>query len=406
MPRRYGLVAVVLAVGTVAAVLPSPARTAEPRVYTEGVHGRAELKYRNGLPVLRVAGTPEEIGEQVAALTAEPMKRLLEYPRQSFRKLAGEAAWPRLIVLSNSMLPQFPGDYRRELDAIVGHSGVDHDLAVAGNTLPDIMKIGGCSTLIVQPDRSARGGPLFGRNLDYPTLGYLQKYSLVIIYRPTGKHALASVGFPGLVGCISGINDAGLAVASLVVETTKDGSPRFDPKGVPYTLGFRRLLEECTTVDEAEKLLRSMRRTTMNNLAVCDRQGGAVFEITPKNVVVRRAEGGLCACTNHFRTPELTTCSVDELAACTNCRRYACLVGKAGVDPGKAAVNPQPKFDLPEIARRLHAANQGDYTLQTMIFEPVALKLHLAIGITPSSALPLKELDLAPLLASDGGAAR
>jgi len=39
-----------------------------------------------------------------------------------------------------------------------------------------------------------------------------------------------------------------------------------------------------------------------------------------------------------------------------------------------------------------------DHTLQTMIFEPATLKLHLAIGACPSSAEPLKTLDLAPLL--------
>ncbi len=46
----------------------------------------------------------------------------------------------------------------------------------------------------------------------------------------------------------------------------------------------------------------------------------------------------------------------------------------------------------------MHAANQGADTFQTMIFEPAALKLHLAIGSCPSSALPLEELDLKPLL--------
>ena len=50
-------------------------------------------------------------------------------------------------------------------------SGVDRDLLIVGNTMFDVKKIGGCSTLIVEPDRSATGGPLFGRNLDFPTLG-------------------------------------------------------------------------------------------------------------------------------------------------------------------------------------------------------------------------------------------
>ena len=33
-----------------------------------------------------------------------------------------------------------------------------------------------------------------------------------------------------------------------------------------------------------------------------------------------------------------------------------------------------------------------------MIFEPATLKLHLAFGKCPSSQLPMKDLDLGPLL--------
>ena len=65
------------------------------------------------------------------------------------------------------------------------------------------------------------------------------------------------------------------------------------------------MLEECTTVAEAEKLLRDMKRTTMLNLAVCDRDGGAIFEMTPKNLVVRPPEADICTCTNHFCSREL-----------------------------------------------------------------------------------------------------
>jgi hypothetical protein len=56
------------------------------------------------------------------------------------------------------------------------------------------------------------------------------------------------------------------------------------------------------------------------------------------------------------------------------------------------------KLDLRDVSARMHAANQGADTFQTMIFEPAALKLHLAIGKCPTSALPLIELDLKPLL--------
>jgi hypothetical protein len=49
------------------------------------------------------------------------------------------------------------------------------------------------------------------------------------------------------------------------------------------------------------------------------------------------------------------------------------------------------------MAEKMDAVNQGPLTIQTMIFEPDSLRLHLAIGSCPSSKLPLKELDLAPL---------
>jgi predicted choloylglycine hydrolase len=287
---------------------------------------------------------------------------------------------PLMVKTGNAMVAQFPADYRKELEVAAKAAGINRDLLVLGNTMFDIKKMAGCSTLIINPERSATGAPLLGRNLDFPTLGYLHKYSLVIVCRPKGKHAFAAVSFPGLIGVLSGMNDAGLALATLEVYSTRDGSANFNSKGVPYALCYRKILEECTTVAQAEKLLRSMKRTTLMNLAVCDKKGGAVFEITPKSVVVRRPEKGICPCTNHFRTRGLATNM--------RCERYAALEKCAEMK----------KVDLATIAKKLDAANQDKMTLQTMIFEPGSLTLHLAIGKCPTSKLPLKKLDLGPLL--------
>src|SRR5712692_358610 len=240
---------------------------------------------------------------------------------------------------------------------------------------------------MVQPERSATSGPLFGRNLDFTPFGRVYEYSFVTLYRQPGKHAFASIGFPGLFGCASGINERGLAVAWLDVSSVRDGSPTFDPTGTPLVCCFRRVLEEWATVAEAEKLIRSLRRTRSANLAVCDRKGAAVLEITPKNVIVRPGTDGICSCTNHFRSK--------LLAEDLKCPRYLALERSRSL----------AKLDLADVAKHLHAANQGRATMQTMIFEPAALKLHLAFGKGPSSALPLKTLDLAPLFKSNGSQA-
>lgn len=352
--------------------------------YTAGQEGKGELRFINGIPVLTVAGTPEEMGTQLAALTRKPMRRMFAYPRRYLDRYGVASAWPAVIRLGKRMIREAPDNHRREMQAIAQAAGIDWDTMIAGNTMPDIKKIGGCSTLIIEPERSATGQVLFGRNLDYPTLGLLNHYSLVTAYRPEGKHAFASIGFPGFVGCLSGMNDAGLALAVLEIGASKDGSPRFT-NGTPYAMCFRRLLEECATVSEAETLLRSLKRTTWVSLAIADRERGAVFEITPKSVVVRSAENGICPCTNHFRS--------HELGKPTGCGRYAVL----------ARSQSMKQLDLAAVRKLLHGANQGDFTFQTMIFEPASLRLHLAIGDCPTSALEPRLLELGPLFRGDAG---
>ena len=240
--------------------------------------------------------------------------------------------------------------------------------------------------------RSATGGVLFGRNLDYPSLGYLHEYTLVTVYRPTGKHAFVSVGFPGLVGVLSGMNDAGLCVAVLEVYDAKAGEPHFNAKGIPYALCHRRLLEECTTIAEAKKLLESMPRTTILNLAVADRTGTAAFEVTPKRVVLRPSVRGVCTCTNHFCSDALKPTKPADL---DDSNERLAILDKAR--------DAKSKLGVEDLHRYLHAVSQGDQTLQTMIFDPVNLRLHLAFGKRPSSAGTLRDLDLAPLFR---GAAR
>ena len=349
--------------------------------YEAAEHEKGRLQYVDGLPVLELEGSPAEMGRQAAALTSDAAKQLISYPKKLATARAGGRGWARLEKTGRPLLANFPAHHKEELEAFARQAGIDAGEMAAANVMVDVYRVFGCSSLLVEPHRSATGGMLFGRNLDFYSLGIIHKYTVVTIYRPTGKHAFASVGFPGLVGCLSGMNDAGLALAVHEVFTTRDGSPMLDKRGTPYALCFRRILEECTTIEEAEKLLKGMKRTTLLNLAICDRQHAGVLEITPKNVVLRRSEDGICACTNHFRTDTLTSHILQ-------CRRYKTLREMGGND----------KLDVSFVAEKLHAVNQGQLTLQTMIFEPQSLKLHLAIGSRPASQARLKEVDLSKLL--------
>ncbi len=362
-----------------------PVRGAAPAVsfpYCPGRCGPAELKFVEGVPVLFVEGSPAEIGRQSAALVGGQARQLVDYPRKLLAELGLGQRFPTVLAAAKRLGANIPPGHLAELEAFARTAGLDRDGLVGANTMLDVYRGGlGCSSLLVEAGRSKTGGPLFGRNLDFFSLGFLQKYSLVIVCRPQGKRAFCSVGFPGMAGCLSGMNEAGLALAVHEVLLAGNGAPLFDGRGVPYAFLLRRVLEECSTVDEAERLVRASRRTTLFNLAVCDRRRAAVLEVTPRTLAVRRPERGVLVCTNHFRSAELRTLLRFSW-------RYLALWESRELE----------RLDVCDVARKLHEVNQGPMTLQSMVFEPGAMRLHVAIGASPASALPLRTLDLKALL--------
>jgi hypothetical protein len=365
---------------------PALLQGAEPFRFPEKKHGTGELRYLNKVPVLTVSGSPEQIGEAVGVLAVKPAPKVLDYPRGVLEYFSAGLLWNLILSKGRDMVGHFPADYRTELEAMTKASGAPRDKLVAGNTLFDIKKIVLCSALMLEGERTATGGPLLGRNLDYPSLDYIHQYSLVTVYRPTGKRAFVSIGFPGLVGCLSGMNDAGLSVAVLEVLAARKGETRFDQKGIPYALCFRTLLEECATIEEAQKKLEKMPRTTILNMVVADRKTVGTFEVTPNTVVFRPAKKGVCACTNHFCTevrPE------KKVNIANSYDRFDSLERIRG---------QKEQVTIEDVHQKLHAVNLGDLTLQTMIFEPATLKLHVAFGDAPASRLPLRTLDLKPLM--------
>lgn len=380
MPHRFNAVALVIVFSGFSGAV--RAADAPPQRYPEAKHGKGELKYVNGIPVLVVEGTPEEIGEQFGTLAIKPAKKPLIDHVDSYMKKSGfGSVYPVMLQVSGLLLPVFPENNQAELKAAAKASGVERNLLILTNAMPDLEKLGGCSTMIVEPQRSKTGAPLFGRILDWPPHEELPEFTLVTVFKSPKKHACATVTFPVVLGAISGMNDAGLSLAINEIFASKDNSPKSDLKGIPMLMLFRKLLEECTTVAEVEKLLKDSRRTTYFCLTVCDKNGGCVFEVTPKNVVARKAVENVCCCTNHFRS--------DELSVGKTCRRYSILE--------KIQKNTD-KLGVGEIADELHKVNQGEYTVHSMVFEPAEKRLHLAYGGGKSATeKKLVKLELGPI---------
>jgi len=353
-----------------------------PFRFTEGTHGAGSLKYVGDVPVFTLQGTPEQIGEQVAVLGKEALPLMLETPKRIIQQfgLNYDLIRPLATGAAMSMISHSPERYRTEMDAIAKNTSADASLLYIANSLTELRRIGGCSAFMVTPDRSATGEMMFGRNFDFPTFGILDRFSCVSIVKPEGKHAFASIAVPAFSGVVSGMNDAGLALATLDVYASRDGSKMFDMQGAPLALTYRQILEECTTVDEAQALLEKTPRTTWMNLACCDKNKAVVFELTPKVVGVRNPDRDILRCTNHFVLP--------DLGVGIRCERFKAFGQLIDFKAGE-------KFTLEEVHRCMHAVHQNELTFQTMVFEPKAMKVHVAFGPGPCTQKPLQVIDLA-----------
>lgn len=376
MPRGLRAIEALRAALTVVAAAAAMEATAAERAYVEATHGPASLKYHGDMPVLSVVGSPAAIGEQMGALAKPALERLQGQADAIVDAWGVRVVWPLMLKTANLAVKRFPPDHLAEIEAMSAAAGVERELFIAGHVMPDVLRMRGCSDIVVEPARSATGRLIFGRNTDTPPLADFNRYWLAVIFRPQGKHAFVSLGMPGMVGASAAMNDAGLCLGQNSIYAAADESPAFDPSGSPTILNTRRILEECATVDEAEELVREMKWCAATLICVADREQGRVFEITPRTVRTRDAQAGFCAATNELRT--------DDLCVTRDCWRMSRL---AELTAAGREISPDGVADL------LDRVNQGEYTATSAIFEPASLRAHVVAGPGPVTRLPRTILD-------------
>ncbi|MBI5368894.1 MAG: hypothetical protein HZA54_17800 [Planctomycetes bacterium] len=330
----------------------------------------ADVAVVSGIRVVHVAGTPREMGVALGRALGPEIDLLYRRYLCLFVPLPSERA--ALTAQARSMLKYIPEDYREEMEGLAAGSGLAFDQILFANCFLDLKRAPLCSTFTAAGPATADGGLIFGRNLDFPSLGVAHEHSLVTVYRPTGKKPFLTLGWPGFVGALSGMNADGLALAVMNVFLEEE-----TPEGTPYTLLFRQILETCSTTDEAIALMRAARRTVGNNLMVCDpRPSSALIEFSAVKCDVRRPVDDLLYATNHFRVgPSLSKAT---------CWRYPILKRELARRRGA--------LDVVGAQEVLAAVGQWKLNIQAMVFRPQERDLWAAFGEPPASKRPYVHL--------------
>jgi isopenicillin-N N-acyltransferase like protein len=347
---------------------------AETARLPENVTATIPAKPQLSIPVGEFRGSPAEMGQQHGEQFRQTITDL--YQNYLLATLQGSARVEARLAAVNFEVLMLP-EHRAEIQALGQTVGLNHYDIVLAQCFLDLMPSTACSTIALPAMASPDGVARFGRNLDFPSLGVLNKHSTLMIYHPAGRNQFAAIGWPGMIGVLSGMNEYGLSLACMEVPR-----PARMPTAMPYTLLYRTILEQCRTVDEAISLLQRTPRQTANNLMLMDAAGNrAVVEIRPESVTVRRGDpGAALISTNHQRGQDQDTSGY--------CWRYDSLHAES--------ISQFGNLDVPAIEKMLGHVVQGksgDMTLQSMIFEPSNRVIYLATG-SDAPAQTFNRIDL------------
>lgn len=204
--------------------------------------------------------------------------------------------------------------YERQLNY---HSA--HDL---GHAMQDYMLVG-CSSFAVWGKNSADSSLLIGRNFDFYVGDKFARNKQVAFYDPSEGYRFASVGWPGMIGVLSGMNETGLTVT---INAAKSDMPT--ASATPISILTREILQYASTIDEAYAIAQKRRTFVSESILVGSAKDGraAIIEKSPENIALYNGNGDTqIICTNHYQSPTFATNkqNIENIASSDSPYRFA-----------------------------------------------------------------------------------
>lgn len=393
-----------------------------------------------GLNVLRLKGSPYEMGRQHGALlrrevSAGPMPYYGSYVRKMLQHTGVGPLTPLVAAaiergVGRKVMAALPQDARQTLTGLAEGAGLPLGQVLRGAVMPDslmwaaatlmrVRRIGpamhhrlalglGCSSAMAWGDATADGRLLHARNMDYHGVDCWPRTAAVLFHEPEGEQRYVSVAAAGVpMGGITAMNEAGLTLAvhqHMFTHKTTLG-------GTPIGVVGDRIMRQAENLDQAEAILRSQRPIACWTYLVTDgnRREVLCFEENPFCQAARRVsadQGSRFGYANIYLDPELGATERELYGSYWrhNMGRQQTIDRRLAADgpltPDRmAAIMGDQGQDRCRIARSLAMM----MTVSSVVFRPDDGAFWVATGAAPVSSNPyvpfsLRQMGPAPEL--------
>lgn len=284
--------------------------------------GKGRLELHDGVKVLFLNGTPEEMGAQHGALAKKEVHNLVDrilYGVGVGSSLAKGRWFFGEIEEAQGRLQKFMDPrYLREMDAMADAAGLPREEMRLANYFPELFHCSGFALL----GEATEGGRIYhGRVLDYLKGVGLEQNACVTIVQPDQGNAWVNVGYFGFVGSVTAMNEKGISIG----EMGGRGEGKWD--GKPMAQLLREVMEKASTLDEAIAIMRDSPRTCEYYYVVADAKAKRAVGIKATPEIFELVEAGA----SHPQLPE----TVKDCVLLSAGDRYKELVKRAKAGHGK-----------------------------------------------------------------------
>lgn len=213
-----------------------------------------------------------------------------------------------------------------------------HDI---GHALQNLALVG-CTSFAADGGLTKDGKLISGRNFDFYVGDGFAENKIVALVKPDSGYGFLSVTWPGMIGVVSGMNEAGLSI-------TLNAAPSEVPSSsaTPISILAREILQYAGTIDEAMEIARSRKTFVSESLMISSAADGeaVLIEKTPHETALFRPGQLPLVCSNHFQSEEFYDLPRNEESIRTSDSPYRFELMSTVLDTA-AELTPQKVVDI------------------------------------------------------------
>ncbi len=171
-----------------------------------------------------------------------------------------------------------------------------HDI---GHALQSRNFVVGCTSFSAWQNKTDDTSLIVARNFDFYVGDNFAKNKIILLCHPDSGINFMSVTWPGMIGAVSGMNDAGVAV------TINAGTAEAPTKSAtPISIVVREILQYAHNIDEAVKIAASRKTFVSESIMVASAKDKrtVIIEKSPSKQDVFETKNDFLICANHFQS--------------------------------------------------------------------------------------------------------